>query len=298
MTGGFAGITFQERRKRKYDGQLLCPQAFSVLVCKTYACPWCKVAALFLPVGLCLLCKLSHRHERLTPVVGITYKLVEICRMLHCLTCPHVPLICQCLKAGRCSSLKSTGKTLIWEPVVGAAKRAITNLQSWLRTLGFSLDWRWHRHVRGWLGCCFANISHDLTDHWTYVERLCVPPGFVAVQEDKDKASCWLLPCVVYNKLFALMVKQDAQHWVRHTGNVVEVVEHYRQLHEDKLPSHLCGFCAHSRWKQWRLPYMYINIKSKCFESSVGRVCLKPSHACLPSYCKLGYPPLQVVIQV
>ena len=25
---------------------------------------------------------------------------------------------------------------------------------------------------------------------------------------------------------------------------------------------------------------MYINIKSKCFESSIGRVCLKPSHAC------------------
>ena len=175
---------------------------------------------------------------------------------------------------------KKYWKTPIWEPVVGAAKRAITNLQSWLRMLGFSLGWRWHRHVRGWLGCCFANISHDLTDHWTYVERLRVPPGFVAVQEDKDKASCWLLPCSVYNKLFALMVKQDAHHWVRHTGNVVEVVEHYRQLHEDKLPSHLRGFCAHSRWKQWRLPYMYINIKSKCFESSIGRVCLKPSHAC------------------
>ena len=128
--------------------------------------------------------------------------------------------------------------------------------------------------------CCFANVSHDLTDHWTYVEQLRVPPGFVAVQEDKDKASCWLLPCAVYNKLFALMVRQDAEHWVRHSGNVVDIVEHYRQLHEDKLPSHLRLYCACSRWKRWRLSYMYINIKSKCFESGVGRVCLKPSHAC------------------
>ena len=146
-----AGITFQERRKRKYDGQLLCPQAFSVLVCKTYACPWCKVAALFLPVGLCLLCKLSHRHERLTPVVGITYKLVEICRMLHCLTCPHVPLICQCLKAGRCSSLKSTGK--LW---FGNLLSAQPNVPSPTCSRGFA---RWDFHlIGGGTGMCVVGL--------------------------------------------------------------------------------------------------------------------------------------------
>ena len=88
------------------------------------------------------------------------------------------------------------------------------------------------------------------------------------------------MPTEVYQKLLARMVNQYNDDWVRRFVNVADVVENYRQAHAEKLPQYWQSYCAPARWRRWCLAYMYINIKTKCFQSGVGRTCAKAGHAC------------------
>lgn len=171
-------------------------------------------------------------------------------------------------------------RTPVWESEFGIAQHAITNLRVWLRSFGHVRARDWCRHIRGWLYRRQTCGSLDMEQHFSYVAALTIPPEHVAVQEDKDKASCWIMPVNIYHKLLVLMVNQDVHHWVRGSGSVADIVESYRQAHVEKLPSHLQACCSVTKWKNWTLPYMYINIKTKCFKSGVGRTCEKPQHAC------------------
>ena len=78
------------------------------------------------------------------------------------------------------------------------------------------------------------------------------------------------MPLRVYCKSFALMVNQDTYHLVRAHVLPEEAVERYKQQHVSKLPPYMAHVGSHSRWKNWRLPYMYVNRKSKCCASGVG----------------------------
>ena len=173
-------------------------------------------------------------------------------------------------------------KTPIWEPIETAAKRAESRLRSWIRSLPATVHAGWERSIHGWLRAQYGCGGYSGVDrrHEAYVAQLTVPHGYVAAQEDKDKSSCWVMPLDVYSKLLALMVNQDAQHWARSTLGASAFVAHYRQQHLNKLPSYMQTYCSVQRWKSWNLPYMYINIKSKCFSSGNGRTCHKPGHAC------------------
>ena len=174
---------------------------------------------------------------------------------------------------------KSYWKTPILNHPKTVAKFAEACFSRWVLGLPSAISTEWKRHLRGW---CSASVRSqgDLTLHHAYVENLVVPSGFVAAQEDKDKASCWILPLHVYLKLFALMVCQDNEHWVRCNEEPRSVAEKYRLEHESNLPPYLQSYAAPKRWSRWNLAYMYVNIKSKCFRSGVGRCCEKVGHAC------------------
>ena len=172
-------------------------------------------------------------------------------------------------------------KTPVWQTPADASRQAQSAMFAWARLLPPLPDRCWVRHIHGWchkLG--YPKAPNGLDRHFRYTCQLVVPEGFAAVQEDKDKSSCWTMPAHVYCKLFALMVNQDTYHWVRVHVLPEEVVEQYRQQHVSKLPPYMTHFGSHSRWKNWRLPYMYVNVKSKCFDSGVGRICNKLGHAC------------------
>lgn len=171
-------------------------------------------------------------------------------------------------------------KTPVYESPNEAARRAEQNLAAWLRTRPFLVAPSWKRHIHGWLCSNLRCDSTDLTRYLAYTKQLVVPEGYVAVQEDKDKAACWIMPIPVYQKLFALMVNQDKDHWSRRDGMPDNIVEQYRLQHEERLPPHLQRYASKGRWRSWQLAYMYVNVKSKCFRSGIGRVCTKPSHAC------------------
>ena len=144
-----------------------------------------------------------------------------------------------------------------------AAKLAESSVRSWLRQVLSTAGTPWQHHLHCWARSQRRARPADMDHHSSYVEHLQVPQGHVAVPEDKDKASCWTMPTEVYQKLFARMVNQDREHWVRRFVNVANVVESYRQAHVDKLPQYLQSYCcARARWRRWCLPYMYINIKT------------------------------------
>ena len=174
-------------------------------------------------------------------------------------------------------------KTPVWEPLSRIAKRAESMLYSWVRSMPVTVNSSWKCCIRGWLKDQLGHTSphgFGLEKHKAYVAQLVVPPGFVAAQEDKDQSSCWIMPNAVYCKLFALMVNQDERHWVPIVVPVASMVERYRQQHADKLPAYMQRYCCHHLWKKWQLPYMYVNIKTKCFASGLGRICSKHNHAC------------------
>ena len=171
-------------------------------------------------------------------------------------------------------------KTPVWESPFSCVQHAECSVQAWLRSLGQNVGQCWRRHIRGWLHYHLASFQPCLDQHLSYVANLTVPLDHVAVQEDKDKASCWILPTVVYQKLLALMVNQDVDHWVRHQGCAADIAEKYRHAHVTRLPPYLQACCGPARWKKWKLAYMYVNIKSKCFKSGFGRTCSKDFHAC------------------
>ena len=171
-------------------------------------------------------------------------------------------------------------KTPFFQTWSCAAKLAESSMRSWLKQFPRIVGPLWQHHLHCWARSQHRVRRADIDHHSSYVEHLKVPQGHVAVPEDKDKASCWTMPTEVYQKLFARMVNQDNDHWVRRFVNVADVVENYRQAHVDKLPQYLQSYCAPARWRRWCLAYMYINIKTKCFQSGVGRTCAKAGHAC------------------
>ena len=170
-------------------------------------------------------------------------------------------------------------RTPVWQSVDEAVSFASASLSAWARSLPVTPDRVWVPVLQGWLHS-LQHSSPDLSLHRRYTSLLYIPSGYVAAQEDKDKSSCWILPSRVYYKLFALMVNQDKDHWVRSMDSAASFVQRYRELHVQQLPVHMQYACSLHRWRSWHLPYMYINIKSKCFQSGYGRVCVKPHHAC------------------
>lgn len=146
-------------------------------------------------------------------------------------------------------------KTPMLETPQAAARRAKHSLKRCLPNLG-RLAKSWEKHIHGWLRSKLQGRGLDLTHHFSYVNKLVVPPGCVAVQEDKDKAACWIMPLTVYQKLFALMVNQDNQHWAPCQGLVCDIVEHYRVEHEARLPRQLKAYSQPHRWRKWQLAYM------------------------------------------
>lgn len=175
---------------------------------------------------------------------------------------------------------KKYWKTPIFQSSHCLAKLAQTSVSCWLRSFPYQVDTSWKHHLHAWSRSQLLTSHVDITSHLSYVADLNVPDGHVAVPEDKDKASCWTMPVEVYERLFVRMVNQDSEHWVRRVVSVADLVESYRLAHVAKLPHHLQSFCAKAKWRRWQLAYMYINVKSKCFQSGVGRICQKANHAC------------------
>ena len=122
---------------------------------------------------------------------------------------------------------------------LACAQRAECSVQAWLRSLGQNVGQCRRRHIRVWLRRHLPSFQPCLDQHLSFVANLTVPLDHVAVQEDKDKASCWILPTVVYQKLLALMVSHDVDHWVRHQGCAADIAEKYRQAHVTRLPPYV-----------------------------------------------------------
>ena len=211
------------------------------------------------------------------------WKHIQACRNMRDAGLFHMPLEALQLTPSDARQMKLCKlywKTPMLEPPRVAAVHAMLSVNKWLQALPRPGGATWKRHIQGWLWSRAKSECNDFTQHLAYAEKLTVPQGHVAVQEDKDKAACWIMPVTVYHKLLVLMVNQDKHHWLPHKGLICDIIETYRAQHEQQLPPYLQPFALRSRWRKWQLPYMYINIKTKCFQSGVGRVCIKPSHAC------------------
>ena len=116
----------------------------------------------------------------------------------------------------------------------------------------------------------------------SYVACLARPgPGEVLVQEDKDKTAAWRMPAQLYLHWVAYLLRSDHKHWQRADVTVPEICNLYRSLHRDKLPRRLKYMAGADRWARFRLNYMYMNLKAKCFGDCAGRTCTKDGHSCL-----------------
>ena len=114
-----------------------------------------------------------------------------------------------------------------------------------------------------------------------YVQQLVPPaPGEVLVQEDKDTAAAWRMPAHVYLHWTVYLLVADSRHWRLADCSVQEVSAFFRHLHRALLPRRFVYLAAPHRWMRFRLNYMYMNLKAKCFEHGKGRVCQKPGHSC------------------
>ena len=100
-------------------------------------------------------------------------------------------------------------------------------------------------------------------------------------QEDKDKTAAWRMPAQLYLHWVAYLLRSDHKHWRRADVTVAEICSLYRSLHRDKLPRRLRYMAGADRWARFRLNYMYMNLKAKCFGDCAGRTCTKDGHSCL-----------------
>jgi hypothetical protein len=105
--------------------------------------------------------------------------------------------------------------------------------------------------------------------------------GEVLVQEDKDKTAAWRMPRQLYLQWLAHLLVADKEHWKQVDCRVQEMCDLYRKLHKENLPQRYMYMFGAGRWSRFRLNYMYMNLKAKCFKDAVGRTCEKPGHSCL-----------------
>ena len=105
--------------------------------------------------------------------------------------------------------------------------------------------------------------------------------GEVLVQEDKDKVAAWCLQADTYLHWVAHLLLADPGHWERVSYPLQEVRDTYYTLHRTVLPARFRYMNSRDRWAKFRLNYMYMNLKAKCFREGQGRTCAKPGHSCL-----------------
>ena len=119
------------------------------------------------------------------------------------------------------------------------------------------------------------------TELEAYVLHLAPPrDGEVLVQEDKDKSAAWRMPAQLYLHWTAHLLVADPTHWRLVDCTVQEVSALYRHLHRGVLPPRFLYMASARRWADFRLNYMYMNLKAKCFGHRQGRTCEKPGHSC------------------
>ena len=115
-----------------------------------------------------------------------------------------------------------------------------------------------------------------------YAEALSQPrAGEVLVQEDKDKVAAWCMPAETYLHWIAHLLLADPGHWERVDCTLQGVRDVYHDLHRTFLPARFKHMCSRDKWSRFRLNYMYMNLKTKCFREGQGRTCAKAGHSCL-----------------
>ena len=214
---------------------------------------------------------------------AVQWNHIRTCRTMtdaHLFSLPPALLTPSSSEGAQMKLCKKYWKTPVWESGFCAARQAESNLRSWLRSLELPVDKHWRRHICGWLCNHVSCACPCLDQHLSYVADLTVPPQHVAAQEDKDKASCWIMPQTVYHKLFALMVTQDTDHWVQRQGHAADIAERYRQAQVEKLE-----VAIHVHQHE-------VQVFQKWFWSYLCET--KP--CLLPTCCQLGSTPLQTPV--
>ena len=110
---------------------------------------------------------------------------------------------------------------------------------------------------------------------------LVCPTDSVWVADDKAKTMAWLAKKGCFQQAAADLVQQDPMHWCKEQTCLEDQGNINRDLHRRMARRLRCGVSGPDKWRSSSMPYMYMSVKSKCYDEKKK----KPGHSHLRKNC-------------